>query len=141
MDSLPVLNHVTLQTTFRGLVHPMSSQDAQIHQYRGIKYASVPARFRQSKLYTSYPMITDATRYGYVPLLISSLVCLTTSSPICPQVKGTKSIEETLLSLADVDIPKQALKHNEFECLNLNITCPAGLTPQARLPVMVWVHG
>lgn len=39
------------------------------------------------------------------------------------------------------DTPKQALKQNEFECLNLNITAPAGLSSHARVPVMVWIHG
>jgi carboxylesterase type B len=51
------------------------------------------------------------------------------------------SLEETMFGLNDDDIPKQNLKQNEFECLNLNITCPGGLTPQSHLPVMVWVHG
>ncbi|KAK7464632.1 hypothetical protein VKT23_005840 [Stygiomarasmius scandens] len=35
----------------------------------------------------------------------------------------------------------QVFKHNEFECLNLNITCPAGLNSHSHIPVMVWVHG
>lgn len=46
-----------------------------------------------------------------------------------------------MLSLSEEDIPKQTLKQNEFECLNMNITCPADLTPYSRLPVMVWIHG
>ncbi|KAF8271813.1 Alpha/Beta hydrolase protein [Lactarius quietus] len=33
------------------------------------------------------------------------------------------------------------LKQIESECLNLNITCPGGITRESRLPVMVWVHG
>jgi len=51
------------------------------------------------------------------------------------------SLEETMFGLNDDDIPEQTLKQNEFECLNLNITCPGGLTPQAHLPVMVFIHG
>jgi Carboxylesterase family len=35
----------------------------------------------------------------------------------------------------------QNLKQIESECLNLNITCPGGLTRESRLPVMVWIHG
>ncbi|KAF9030128.1 alpha/beta-hydrolase [Hymenopellis radicata] len=84
----PVVQHGALQT------------DVPIHQYRGIKYASVPARFRQSHLFSVYAPTTDASKYGCV-----------------------------------------ALKQNEFECLNLNITAPAGLSSHARVPVMVWIHG
>jgi Carboxylesterase family len=35
----------------------------------------------------------------------------------------------------------QNLKQIESECLNLNITCPSGMTRESRLPVMVWIHG
>lgn len=119
------VHHKVLDTKFIGITHPLSTQKSPVVQYRGIKYATVPARFRQSKLFTSYSTTTDATRYG----------------PICPQVKYKKSFEEDLFGLDDADIPKQMLKQNEFECLNLNITCPAEATRTSRLPVMLWVHG
>jgi carboxylesterase type B len=64
----PVVRHTTLKTTFTGLQHVLSAAETPIHQYRGIKYATIPARFRQSRLFTSYRSSTDATRYGYVPL-------------------------------------------------------------------------
>ena len=66
----PVIRHTTLKTTFTGLQHTLSSAEIPIHQYRGIKYATIPARFRQSKLFTSYRSSTDAIRYGYVPLCL-----------------------------------------------------------------------
>jgi carboxylesterase type B len=62
----PEIRHTTLDTTFVGVAHSLSTSDLPINQFRGIKYASVPARFRQAKLFTSYPRVTDATRYGYV---------------------------------------------------------------------------
>ncbi|KAJ6572040.1 Alpha/Beta hydrolase protein [Mycena capillaripes] len=120
----PVLHHSGLGTTFHGVRHAASTPETPIHQYRGIKYASVPARFRQSLLSTTLPPITDASRYG----------------PICPQLQR-KSLEEELFSLGLADVPQQVLEQNELECLNLNITCPAGLTSHSRLPVMLWVHG
>ena len=43
----PVILHEDLKTTFTGVVHPISTPDAPVHQYLGIKYASIPARFRQ----------------------------------------------------------------------------------------------
>jgi len=122
----PEVQHLTLGTTFCGILHPISSPGTLIHQFRGIKYASVPARFRQSRLFTSYPLITDATKYG----------------PICPQMRNVRTLEETLFGLPEEEIPKQqSLKQNEFECLNMNITCPAGLTAHSRAPVMLWIHG
>ncbi|EGO03463.1 hypothetical protein SERLA73DRAFT_101623 [Serpula lacrymans var. lacrymans S7.3] len=119
-----LLHHSVLETTFKGVEHTISTPDIPISQFRGIKYASVPARFRQSKLFTSYPAVVDATRYG----------------PICPQMKQ-KSLEEDLIGLSESDIPRQVFEQDEFECLNLNITCPAGITHESRLPVMLWFHG
>ncbi|XP_006463977.1 hypothetical protein AGABI2DRAFT_194604 [Agaricus bisporus var. bisporus H97] len=121
----PKLHHAVLDTTFVGVNHAVSTSDTLVHQYRGIKYASVPARFRQSKIFNSYPSLTDASKHG----------------PICPQSGGSTPIEEVLLNLKVADVPRQTFKHDEFECLNLNITCPAGLTVHSQLPVMVWVHG
>ncbi|KAI0824855.1 carboxylesterase [Trametes gibbosa] len=121
---VPVVLHEGLKTTFTGIVHPISTPDAPVHQYRGIKYASIPARFRQSKLCTHYPPQTDCSRFG----------------PICPQPMF-KSVEEELFNLTEDCIPDQAFILSEFECLNLNITCPADSTPDSRYPVMIWIHG
>lgn len=118
-----LLHHSMLRTTFKGVDHPISTPDVSIHQFRGIKYASVPARFRQSKLVSSYPPSVDATHYG----------------PICPQPNQNNFEEE--FGLADSDIPRQVFKQDEFECLNLNITCPAGHHRKSHIPVMVWIHG
>ncbi|KAI9458913.1 alpha/beta-hydrolase [Lactarius psammicola] len=109
----PIVRHTLLKTTFTGLQHTL-----------GVKYASIPARFRQAKLFTSYRSSTDATRYG----------------PICPQPKG-KTNEEELFAFTGAETSAQNFKQIESECLNLNITCPGGLTRESRLPVMVWVHG
>ena len=139
---VPRIYHGPLGTTFHGVEHPLSTPDVPIHQYLGIKYASVPARFRQSKLFRSYPPIVDASKHGCVgSSLLHILIINFSFRPICPQQKNAKSIEEAFFGLADDLVSKQNLKHDEFECLNLNITCPAGLTPQSRLPVMLWVHG
>jgi carboxylesterase type B len=60
--------------------------------------------------------------------------------PICPQPKG-KTVEEELFAFSGAEPPMQNLKQIESECLNLNITCPGGLTRESHLPVMVWIHG
>ena len=61
-------------------------------------------------------------------------------SPICPQ-PNQRSLEEELIGLPDIDIPRQVLAQDEFDCLNLNITAPAHQSSLSRLPVMIWVHG
>lgn len=58
------LHHAALKTTFVGVEHPVSTTETRVLQFRGIKYASIPARFRQSKLITSYHPVTDASKYG-----------------------------------------------------------------------------
>lgn len=140
-DPMPKISHAALETTFVGLEHPLSSPETRIHQYRGIKYASVPARFRHSRLWTKYPMITDASKYGFVLSHFRSHPAHTTCSPICPQVRSSRSVEEAMLGLPADSFPRENLPQHELECLNLSITCPAGLTPQSRLPVMLWIHG
>jgi hypothetical protein len=134
------VHHPALRTSFIGVDHPLSTDDAPIVQFRGIQYGSVAARFRQSKLVTSYPAVTDASRYGFVPLHLCERSTHTFFSPICPQIKY-KSIEEEMFGCSLDDAPTQLFKQNEFECLNLNVTSPAGLGHESRLPVMVWIHG
>ena len=46
-----------------------------------------------------------------------------------------------MFNLTEDCIPNQALKQSEFECLNLNITCPADASPDSHYPVMFWIHG
>ena len=65
---------------------------------------------------------------------------LTPCSPVCPQ-PNDKGYEEELFGLTEDVVPQQTLKQNEFECLNLNITCPADALPGSRLPVMFYIHG
>ncbi|KDQ60133.1 hypothetical protein JAAARDRAFT_56105 [Jaapia argillacea MUCL 33604] len=120
----PSVHHKALNTTFDGFEHPISTPEARVHQYRGVKYASVPARFRQSKLQTSYPSHVDCTRYG----------------PICPQVIK-RDADAAMFGLTVDDVPSQVFKQNEFECLNLNITCPGDISPESAIPVMLWIHG
>jgi carboxylesterase type B len=39
----------------------------------------------------------------------------------------------------DFDIPKEP--EDEFECLNLEITCPPLSSDASPLPVLIWIHG
>ncbi|KAF9041318.1 hypothetical protein BJ165DRAFT_1406280 [Panaeolus papilionaceus] len=123
----PTTRHPPLNTTFLGIPHPRFNES--VVQFLGIKYAHVPMRWRQARLWTTFEATTDAGKYG----------------PICPQPTQPAQTPEELVfgtcppDLASTHYPLPA--HDEFECLNLNITAPSGVNPHARLPVMVWVHG
>lgn len=56
--------HAELGAEFTGVRHRLSTPDAEVHQYRGIKYARVPLRFRRSVLFDDYPTSVDATKFG-----------------------------------------------------------------------------
>jgi carboxylesterase type B len=83
------------------------------------------------RLVTGAPLICDVCFLQCAEVMFS---------PICPQ-PDQKCLEEELIGLAESDTPRQVFKQDEFECLNLNITCPAGHHSESRLPVMVWIHG
>lgn len=61
-----ILYHEELNTTFTGVSHTLSTIRQPIAQFRGIQYATIPARFQHSKLQNSYLEHTDATSHGYV---------------------------------------------------------------------------
>ncbi|KAL5498676.1 hypothetical protein ACEPAH_2031 [Sanghuangporus vaninii] len=121
------LAHPDLQTEFVGVRHRASEHGADVHQFRGIKYANVPLRFRKPVMHETFSAKTEAVRNG----------------PICPQIRNAR-LETRLYGLPREIIPeKEVLEENEFECLNLTVTMPA---PACRgkhelLPVMVWIHG
>ncbi|KLO16112.1 alpha/beta-hydrolase [Schizopora paradoxa] len=122
------ITHPTLHTKFVGVQHPASVRNATVHQYRGIKYATVPKRFRRSVLLQEYPEKTLATRHG----------------AICPQIKN-RWLESRLYGLPPEIVPKpsDSPPEDEWECLNLCITTPAPecLRKHGLVPVMVYFHG
>ncbi|KAF8581288.1 alpha/beta-hydrolase [Ramaria rubella] len=121
MATDPAVYCPSLSTTFVGARHPLASHDCLIHQFRGIKYASIPGRFRWSQLHTTYTQkITDAKGQG----------------PIALQLKSP--LEGTLFGFTyESPVPRQ----DEFDCLNLTITRPGRISQKTSLPVMVWIHG
>ncbi|GJJ10658.1 hypothetical protein Clacol_004885 [Clathrus columnatus] len=121
-SSHPSVRCPTLNTTFVGIKHNVYSPEFPIHQFRGIKYATVPGRFRRSQLCTVYPRVTDAKLNG----------------PICPQQK--RQGFDDLFGFVREDPPRMVVQ-DEFECLNLIVTCPDTTKYTRPLPVMVWIHG
>jgi hypothetical protein len=65
--STPVLlKHDDLRTTFSGVEHHLSTPTTSIAQFRGIRYATIPARFKHSSLLSEYSEQVDCSQYGCV---------------------------------------------------------------------------
>ncbi|KAE9368039.1 alpha/beta-hydrolase [Stipitochalara longipes BDJ] len=122
----PIIDHPKLSTSFKGIHHSISSSEQQVWQFRGIKYANVSARFEQSTLNETFPApIYDATTYG----------------PKCPQRHFPLRLEDELIGLPPGVATHSEDIFDEYNCLNLNITTPAGVNEKSNLPALVYIHG
>ncbi|PWY68409.1 catalytic protein [Aspergillus heteromorphus CBS 117.55] len=116
----PHIPHQRLHATFKGIER--ETEEINVHEFRGIKYASVPARFERAQPVDGWgDAVVDATSYG----------------PRCPQVHV--DVRHLLRIPEDVSIEKEP--EDEFECLNLDITCPPSGSAKGPLPVLLWIHG
>ncbi|KAG5759945.1 hypothetical protein H9Q72_011931 [Fusarium xylarioides] len=103
------------------------ARDDDVVQFRGIPFASIPGRFRQSVL-----------KAGRLP---SQPFSARQPGPECPQLVlpfplyWTAPPPSGYLTLAKP-------VHDEFNCLNLSITAPRkALEPGQNVPVLVFIHG
>ena len=90
------------------------SVEQGVATFRGIPYAAPPTgewRWRPPRAVTPWTGTRDATAFG----------------PICPQP-----------SLDGTPIAADAISE---DCLTINVWTPARHTRNAKLPVMVWIHG
>lgn len=63
--AVPDVQHASLNATFKGILR--EEQGTPIHQFLGIKYASVPARFEKAEPVDGFEgAIVDASKYGWV---------------------------------------------------------------------------
>ncbi|KAJ5541066.1 Carboxylesterase type B [Penicillium frequentans] len=116
----PEVHHAPLNATFKGIER--NDEGLPIHQFLGIKYASVPARFERAEPVESFAgAVIDATKYG----------------PRCPQA----DVDVRHLLRIPEDFPIAPEAEDEFECLNLEVTCPPISSTAGPLPVLVWIHG
>ncbi|OJK04346.1 hypothetical protein ASPACDRAFT_20809 [Aspergillus aculeatus ATCC 16872] len=116
----PQIHHASLQATFNGIEREIDG--LPIHEFRGIKYADIPARFEQAQPLESFDgAAVDATRYG----------------PRCPQ--ADVDVRHLLRIPEDFVIEKEP--EDEFECLNLNITGAPLAASRGPLPVLLWIYG
>lgn len=93
----------------------------KVTHYYGVKYADVHERFGSPVLVSNFPKDrTEFTKFGPRP-------------PEPPKDGGLLSIPKHL--------PENTLaEQDEFNCLNLNITCPT-INPGTTYPVLIWIHG
>ena len=99
-----------------------------VAEFRGIPFATIPARFRRAQRLTSLPSGTfEATKYGPYP----------------PQPAEDKVAEEFLFGEYVKTFFAEDSKRSmsEEDCLNLNIVTPRDALGKKKLPVMVWIYG
>jgi len=103
-----------------GDLQGLLSDDETVVQYRGLKYAEIPARWQDSILFSQQysEEIFDARKHGAA----------------CPQHPGAFEFDQSLVG--DIRFPAPSVEQSELDCLNLVITMPAKLDRPA--PVMVW---
>lgn len=130
--------HSTLKTRLKGVA--WVSDGVRVEQFRGIKYGEIPARFQESQIHEipkDDPDMVDCTEFGYVVLHHFLSLLNLQLRPVCPQNYTSPAI---LLRVPE-DLDDVLEPQDEFECLNLTITAPAGLQQTQRLPVFVWIYG
>lgn len=118
------LHHPTLNGTLLGLTVSPPSSPSPITHFRGLKYASIPARFSRAVPIDDLAGATvDCSQFG----------------PVCPQLALDVS---QMVGLSTRDEPREP--QDEFECLTVNVTVPREVLDgevTEKVPVMVWIHG
>jgi carboxylesterase type B len=63
--------HPGLGAVFKGVkTAELSDQKpSSVAQFRGIKFAQIPARFRRAILHENFPPVVDATNHGYLQIM------------------------------------------------------------------------
>lgn len=100
-----------------------------IAEFRGVPFATIPARFRRAELVDSHPEgIIDATKYGPYP----------------PQLLLDKTLETVLFGEHAKTFwdEEETCTRSEDQCLNVNIVVPKdAIGSNKKLPVLVWIYG
>jgi carboxylesterase type B len=99
-------------------------------EFRGVPYATIPARWRRSIKLDKLPSSTefDATQYG----------------PMHTQRRIGETSEFNVFGPHYTAIQEEDKKRvmSELDCLNLNIVAPKdAIGSNKKLPVLLWIHG
>ena len=99
-----------------------------VAEFRGLPFATIPARFRRAEKITSVPGRTiDATNWGPYP----------------PQPPEDRVAQIFLFGeyVKNHFAEEDQRTMSEESCLNLNIVTPKNAIGSKSLPVMVWIYG
>ncbi len=114
----PVADPATRRTIAQGEVVGFTGSNG-VKIWRGLPFAAAPEgdlRWRAPRPAPAWPQLRKALAHGSV----------------CPQLTNVFN--------ADEGVAPGTLQGTE-DCLTLNVYAPAGAAEDARLPVMVWIHG
>ncbi|KAL5335517.1 Alpha/Beta hydrolase protein [Aspergillus crustosus] len=128
LDAQPdIFPKVTLDYgTFKGVADTITGSD----NYLGIPFGVAPRFDHPYLVNETLEGVQDATRYG----------------DACPQQQLVSVLAPNdlklgaLLGLAEFALLNPALKQSE-DCLSINVQTPSGISPDANLPVILWIHG
>ena len=99
-----------------------------VAEFRGVPFATIPARFRRAEIVTSVSQGTfDATKYG----------------PYAVQTSEDETAQVWLFGecVKEFFMEERERTMNEDKCLNLNIVTPKDAIGSKELPVLVWIYG
>jgi carboxylesterase type B len=118
------MSTVSLDHESLGRIRGIVSEDGDIVQYRGIKFADIPGRWQDPVLLkgslTKDGGEFNATRHG----------------PSCPQHPSGFAYDLSLVGNMNLEL--EETEQSELDCLNLTVTVPVGLKTTENLPVFAW---
>lgn len=122
------MSSITAKVGSYGVLKGSSTDN--VAEFRGVPYASIPARWRRSIKLDKLPSSTefDATQYG----------------PMATQRRVGETPEFNVFGPHYAAIQEEDKKRvmSELDCLNLNIVAPKdAIGSNKKLPVLLWIHG
>ncbi|CAN8101770.1 unnamed protein product [Discula destructiva] len=126
------LDYVTLKGRVNDLDHSW--------EYLGIPFAQA-GRFEHSRLYSDPLGVLEATKYGAICPQMSAGSVLT-ENPNSSLILGEAGVAIGPIVGEVVDaLFNFAGQERSEDCLFINVQTPQNITADAKLPVLIWIHG